>query len=71
MKTSPESQAFESTYALIVRSEERDRNRFETSVYAVLIVSMAFALSQFGRQPFTVPSAGNHPAVQRAASVPS
>ena len=57
MKTiSTYPQPFESTYALLVRSEEKQRSRFETLVYTLLIVSTMFALSQFGRQAAMMPS---------------
>jgi len=56
MKTiSTDPGVFESTYALIVRSEEKQRSRFETLVYALLIVSSLFAVSQFGREAMTMP----------------
>jgi hypothetical protein len=65
MHTNPaKTEEFESTYALIVRSEERPRNTFETLIYAVLIVSTMFALSQFGQHPFVVPIAGERTAIQ-------
>ena len=54
ISTTPE--AFESTYALLVRSEEKQRSRFETLVYMLLIVSTMFAISQFGRQAATMPA---------------
>ncbi len=47
--------AFESTYALLVRSEEKQRSRFETFIYALLIASATFAVSQFGHQAATMP----------------
>lgn len=54
MKTThPET--FESTYALIVRSEEKQRSRFELLIYALLIASAMFAISQFGHQAATMP----------------
>ena len=57
MKTiTPNSEAFESTYALLVRSEEKQRGRFETLVYTVLIFRMTFAVAQFGRQAAMMPS---------------
>ena len=34
---------FESTYALLVRSEEKQRSRFEIFIYMLLIVSTTFA----------------------------
>jgi hypothetical protein len=57
MKTiSATADAFESTYALIVRSEEKHRTRFEIFVYLLLIASTIFAVSQFGRQAMVMPS---------------
>lgn len=47
---------FESTYALIVRSEEKQRSRFETLIYTLLVGSSLFALTQFGREAATLPS---------------
>jgi hypothetical protein len=56
MKTiSTNSEAFESTYALLVRSEEKQLSRFETLVYTLLIVSTTFAVAQFGRQAAMMP----------------
>jgi hypothetical protein len=57
MKTiSTDPQAFESTYALLVRSEEKQRSRLETLIYTLLIVSTMFAVSQFGREAVLMPS---------------
>jgi hypothetical protein len=56
--TNPET--FESTYALLVRSEEKQLSRFETLVYTVLIVSTIFAVLQFGRQAAMMPSSIAH-----------
>jgi hypothetical protein len=47
---------FESTYALLVRSEEKQRGRFEMLIYTLLIVSALLAVAQFGRQPVVTPS---------------
>lgn len=47
---------FESTYALLVRSEEKQRSRFETLIYVLLIVTTTFAVSQAGRQAAMMPS---------------
>ena len=56
MKTiSTNPDGFESTYALLMRSEEKQRSRFETLVYTVLIVASIFAVSQFGREAMTMP----------------
>ncbi len=48
MKTSSgNAAAFESTYGLIMRSEEKQRNRLEMLVYALLLASGLLAVSQF------------------------
>jgi hypothetical protein len=61
MKTnSPNAETFESTYALLVRSEEKQRSRFETLVYTVLAVSTIFAVLQFGREAAMMPSSIAH-----------
>jgi len=70
MKTiSPNPQAFESTYALLMRSEEKQRSRFETLVYTLLIVSTTFAVAQFGRQAAMMPSSIAHVSTTAAAAV--
>ena len=56
ISTNPE--AFESTYALLVRSEEKQR--VETLIYTLLIVSTIFAVLQFGRQAAMMPSSIAH-----------
>jgi hypothetical protein len=58
--TSHNPETFESTYALLVRSEEKQRSRFETLVYTLLIVSATFAVAQFGHQTFIAPSGKAH-----------
>ena len=63
------SETFESTYALIVRSEERQRTRFEIFVYALLIISTVFALSQAGRQAALMPSNIQHVSTISAAEL--
>lgn len=54
LATNPEG--FESTYALIVRSEEKQRTRFEGVVYTLLVISSVFALSQFAREAVVMPA---------------
>lgn len=63
----------ESTYALLVRSQERPRNGFETAIYTLLFASILVAVSQFGRQVTTLPSAVNKSAalVEQAEARPS
>lgn len=53
LSTSPEG--FESTYALLIRSEEKQRTRIEGVVYTLLVISSMFALSQFAREAVTMP----------------
>jgi len=54
--TSTDPETFESIYALLVRSEEKQRSRFETLIYTLLIVSTIFAVSQFGHDAARMPS---------------
>ena len=48
-------QNFESTYALLVRSEEKKRNMLEILVYALFILSAAFSIWQFAHQTVAFP----------------
>jgi hypothetical protein len=48
-------QNFESTYALLVRSEEKKRNVLEILVYVLFILSAMFSISQFALQTFPLP----------------
>ena len=50
--------AFESTYTLLVRSEENDRGVLENVAYFVFILSVVFSLWQAARQPVTIPAGG-------------
>ena len=48
MKTSkPVNEAEESTYSLLVRSEEKKRAIFETIVYGLIVLSAVTAILQF------------------------
>ena len=47
------AEGFESTYALVVRSEEKERNLFEGAVYLVLILSAVVSIWQAAHQPVT------------------
>ena len=51
----------ESTYALIVRSEERSRSALETVVYSTFILSVMVAIWQFAQQPVRIPASGIAP----------
>ena len=52
------AQGFESTYTLLVRSEENDRGALENVAYFVLILSVVFSLWQAASQPVTIPAGG-------------
>jgi hypothetical protein len=52
----------ESTYALLVRSEEKSRSVLEVVLYAFFIFSAVFSIWQFAQQPVMVPAAGFDPA---------
>ena len=45
----------ESTYALLVKSEEKERSFFETIVYSLFILSAVAAIGQFVLQPVHLP----------------
>ena len=45
----------ESTYALLVKSEEKERSLFETIAYSLFIVSAVAAIGQFALQPVSLP----------------
>jgi hypothetical protein len=50
-----ESTAHESTYALLVRSEEKRRTVLETAIYFLFVVSAIMAIWQFANQPIALP----------------
>jgi hypothetical protein len=54
----------QSTYALLVHSEEKGRGIMETAVYATCILSGAAAILQFISQPTPDPFAGFDPSAQ-------
>ena len=49
---------FESTYALLVRSEEKGRGILETVLYIILILSAVFSIFQFAEHSVKIPAAG-------------
>jgi hypothetical protein len=56
MKTNQSpNQVQESTYALLVRSEEKERSLFETVAYGLFILSAVAAIWQFAAQPVKLP----------------
>ena len=46
----------DTTYALLVRSEEKGRNIMETAVYALMGLSAILSILQFVQQPERVPT---------------
>jgi hypothetical protein len=48
-------EGFESTYALLVRSEDKERNLFESVAYLIFILSAIFSIWIAFDQPFEVP----------------
>lgn len=59
MKSNPgnnESSVRPSTYSLLVRSEEKQRNIFETVIYALFVLCAVVGVWQFVQQPITVPT---------------
>jgi hypothetical protein len=56
MKTNQSpNQVQESTYALLVRSEEKERSLFEAVAYGLTILSAVAAIWQFAAQPVKLP----------------
>ena len=47
----PKANVQESTYALLVRSEDRKRAVFETIIYGLVVLSALAAILQFVDQP--------------------
>ena len=56
--------AADSTYAVLVRSEQEERSAIEAVVYLLFIVCAVFSIWQVARQPITLPVDA---ATQRAA----
>jgi hypothetical protein len=54
------AEGFESTYALIVRSEEKERSIFEGAVYFAVVLSALFSIWQVAKQPFALPLTSIH-----------
>ena len=61
------------TYSLLINSEEKNRSIFETVVYGLVVVSMAFSIFAFASQAVTVPGMNRttgSPAIQTIATQP-
>lgn len=53
-----EDQHNESTYALLIRSEEKSRNIIEMAICPILTLGAIIAIWQFALQPVNIPAAG-------------
>ena len=49
------TEGFESTYALLVRSEEKKRGIFEGAAYLVFTLTAVFSIWQMVQQPVALP----------------
>lgn len=55
--------ARKSTYALLLKEEEKERSLFETFIYGLLVVSAVVGIWQFAHIRIPTPFAANQPAV--------
>jgi hypothetical protein len=49
------AEGFESTYALLVRSEEKERGMFESAAYLIVILSAVFSIWNAAQQSGELP----------------
>jgi hypothetical protein len=54
-KNTLSAEGFESTYALLVRSEEKERSVFEGAAYLVFVLSAVFSIWHVAQEPVTLP----------------
>jgi hypothetical protein len=59
----------ESTYALLIRSEEKSRGALEAVVYTTFILSVVVAIWQFAQLPVHIPAFGLEPSLARAGEL--
>lgn len=64
------AEGFESTYAMLVRSEEKERSIFEGAVYFAVILSALISLWQAATQPIQVPTTVHTTSISRSADSP-
>ncbi len=57
-QTNTTDQREESTYALLIRSEEKSRNVIEMAIYPILILGAVMAIWQFAQQTLAIPATG-------------
>jgi len=63
------SQPFESTYALLMRSEAKERSASETIIYSILIAAMVFTAWQVAHTPVRIPQSLTAPAVAQVNAI--
>jgi hypothetical protein len=61
---------FESTYALLIRSEEKSRSVLEIVLYAIFIGSVVVGIWQFAQTPVKISAPGLEPCVACHDSAP-
>jgi hypothetical protein len=61
-------EGFESTYALLVRSEEKERGIFEGAVYFAVILSALLSLWHAATQPIQVPTTLHTTSISQSAN---
>lgn len=62
------AEGFESTYALIVRSEEKERGIFEGAVYFAVVLSALFSIWQVAKQPVELPNTIHTTSITQSAT---
>ena len=61
----------ESTYALLVRSEEKSRTALETVAYLTFILSVVVAVWQFAQHPVNIPAPVVEPGIAQVSTANS
>ena len=61
--------ARKSTYALLVKSEEKERSLFETFIYGLLVLSAVVGIWQFAHIRVATPFADSKPAISSVVSL--
>ena len=69
--TTDQPEEHESTYALLIRSEEKSRNLVEMVIYPLLILGPLIAIWQFTQQPVNIPIVGRKTRIISDASAQS
>jgi len=65
------SEGFESTYALLVRSENKKRSAFEGAVYFAVVLSALFTIWQVAKQPVALPLTSVHTSSMSQSATPT